>query len=477
MASKQTGTEVNLLDAIQQFCMDKGLSREAVLDIIKDSLVSAYKKKMSMDRSVPVTVEFNDKFEVVIVVPKIVVDQDKNPGPLEISIKDAMEINPEIELGVSLTIREKPVELSRIVSNQARQMVFQKLKEKEREMLYNEYKVKEGDLTHGFFQRWKNRDTMSIDLGKVEAIMPRKEQTPGERYKQGDKLKAIIARVELKSNKFREPGPIITLSRASADFVKKLFEMEIPEIYDGLIEVVNIARVPSKRTKIVVRANRTDIDPIGSCVGVKGVRIQSIVRELGNERIDIIQYTENPAEFVANAITPAKPIDVIVDYEKMEAIIVVQDETGMKQAFGPSHSNMKLASQVTGYRLEIINKEQYNERMASPAARERLERLFQSPQSAQEFEDDEKEYNDQNNDSNEEEQEYEDDFDEGTPLNEIPGLTKRVINLLRSGGVNDVETLFELHPDELAKIPGIGNTTADHILKLLAESVEFVEES
>ncbi|MCB1160525.1 MAG: transcription termination/antitermination protein NusA, partial [Leptospiraceae bacterium] len=274
MATKQAQGDISIFEAVQQFCADKDLKRDAVLDIIKESLVTAYKKRMNIsDPEVNISAEFNEKNEVVLVIPRKV-SFSKEKDPLFIHIDEARKINPDVEVDETILVKEKPVELSRIVSNQARQMVFQRLKEMERELLYNEYKEKEGELTHGFFQRWKNKDTMSIDLGKVEAIMPRKEQCPGERYKQGDRLKAIIAKVELKRERYREPGPIITLSRASADFVKKLFEMEIPEIYDKLIEIVDIARMPSVRTKIVVAANRGDIDPIGACVGMKGVRIQ-----------------------------------------------------------------------------------------------------------------------------------------------------------------------------------------------------------
>lgn len=481
MAVKQQVTnDINLFEAIQQFCADKGLSREAVLDVIKDSLVTAYKRRLNIDPECEdISVEFNDNNEVVIVTSKEVVEKNTSKNPLQISLSDATGILADVQVGDSIEVRENPVQLSRIVSNQARQMVFQKLKEMERELLYNEYKVKEGELTHGFFQRWRNRETMSIDLGKVEAIMPKKEQCPNERYKQGDRLKAIIARVELKRERSREPGPIITLSRASADFVKKLFEMEIPEIYDGLIEIVDIARMPSYRTKIVVRANRGDIDPIGACVGMKGVRIQSIVRELGNERVDIIQYTESISDLINSAISPAKPVDIRIDYDKQEAIVVIADDANARQAIGPRHANERLASEISGYRVQVFTQSQYHEKMSTPSARQSLERLFE--QRSEEQEPDEEILEEQELDpeyyEEEDYSEYEEDMEDGgTPLDEIPGLTPRVISLLEAGGVLDVESLIEMHPDELAKIKGIGPTTSAHIMKLLSESVELVDE-
>lgn len=259
-------------------------------------------------------------------------------------------------------------------------------------------------------------------------------------------MKAIISKVELKREKSKEPGPFITLSRASADFVKKLFEMEIPEIYDGLVTIVDIARIPSIRTKIVVAASRNDIDPVGACVGMKGVRIQSIVRELGNERIDIVQYSDDPVDFITNAISPAKPMEVRVDDEGREALVIVPDDS-LSLAIGTSGSNVKLASQLTQYKIDIKSISQFNEDMTSPEAREKLDKLFSSePKEAR-----------------------------GTSLEDIPGLTPRVINLLIHGGVKDVETLIEMDTEALAKIPGIGQTTAEHILRLLSESVEWVE--
>ncbi|MCE9499817.1 MAG: transcription termination factor NusA, partial [Leptospira sp.] len=409
MATKQIQSEPNIFEAIQQFCSDRGLSRETVLLVIKDSLISAYKKKLGLDPALEaaIDVEFtHDKNDVIITAQKTVVSEDTG-NPLEISLAEAKKIDENAEIGSVLTITEKPIDLSRIVSSQARQMVFQKLKEMERELLYNEYKAKEGELTHGYFQRWKSKDVMSIDLGKVEGIMPRKEQNPGEKYRQGDRLKAIISRVELKREKSKEPGPFITLSRASGEFVKKLFEMEIPEIYDGLVEIVDIARIPSIRTKIVVRASRGDIDPVGACVGMKGVRIQSIVRELGNERIDIVQYSDNPIDFIHNAISPAKPIEVKIDQEGREALVIVPDES-LSLAIGTSGSNVKLAAQLCQYRIDIKSLSQYNEEMTSPEARDRLDKLFNSEVKAS---------------------------DSGTPLREIPGLTPRVIALLNHGGI------------------------------------------
>ncbi|EMM71187.1 transcription termination factor NusA [Leptospira weilii] len=463
MAVKKTQSEGNLLEVIQQFCADKSLDREAVMGVIRDSLITAYKKKSGLEgleeseeseKPSPVTVEFaSGKDSVVIAIAKKVVEGTPSSA-LEIGLEDAKAIDTSAEVGSVISFREKPVELSRIISSQAKQMVFQRLKDMEKELLYNEYKAKEGELTHGYFQRWK-KDAMSIDLGKVEGIMPRREQNPGEKYHSGDRLKAIIQRVELRP---REPIPVITLSRASADFVRKLFEMEIPEIYDGLVEIINVARQPSIRTKVVVRATRGDIDPVGACVGMKGVRIQSIVRELGNERIDIVEASDDASEFIANAISPAKPVEVKVDGSGREAMVVVPDDQ-LSLAIGINGSNVKLASQLAGYKIDIKTVAQYNAELASPEARERLERLFYSP--AEEV---------KVSVPQEEEEEL-------TPLEDLPGLSARIVGILKSEGIKDLETLIEYSQDDLAKLQGIGHTTAGQILKLLRESVEWVEDN
>lgn len=456
MATKQATKETSLFEAIQQFCQDKSLDRELVLGVIREALLVAYRKKLGIESETDdrCSVEFNpgNKSEVLVSVRKTIVDGIAN-GPTEIGLGDAQQISPAAEVGSEILITEKPQDLSRVLSSQARNTVFQKLRDMEKDLLYEEYKSKEGELTHGFFQRWK-KDAMSIDLGKVEGIMLRKDQNPGEKYRPGDRLKAIISRVELRP---REPMPFITLSRASGDFVRKLFEMEIPEVYDGIVEIRDVARIPSYRTKVVVTATKSDIDPVGACVGMKGVRIQAIVRELGNERIDIVLASEEPSVFIANAISPAKPVEVHVDRKKGDALVIVPDES-LSLAIGMNGSNVKLVSQLSGYKIDIKTVSQYNQELASPEAREKLDRLFNAQQEAME------------------EMEREEEEDSLTPLSELPGLSSRVIDLLQAGGIKSVEALLDFSQDDLAKVSGIGKTTAEQILRLLRESVEFVEE-
>ncbi|MDZ4727662.1 MAG: transcription termination factor NusA [Leptospira sp.] len=461
MATKQVTKDIGLFEAIQQFCADKSLDRDLVLGVIRDSLLTAYRKKVGLevDAEERCQVEFgqDNKNEIVVSVLKDVVSGEPK-SLVEIKESDAKLLEPTAEAGSQIRIFEKPQDLSRVLSSQAKQMVFQRLRDIEKEILFEEYKSKEGELTHGYFQRWK-KDAMSIDLGKVEGIMLKKDQNPGEKYRQGDRLKAIISRVEIRP---REPMPVITLSRASGDFVKKLFEMEIPEVYDGIVEIRDVARIPSFRTKVVVFTNKHDVDPVGACVGMKGVRIQAIVRELGNERIDIVLYSEEPSVFIANAISPAKPVEVHVDRKRGDALVIVPDES-LSLAIGINGSNVKLVSQLSGYKIDIKTVSQYNQELASPEAREKLDRLFNAQQEAMEGEE-------------ETSSPVEEEDDSLTPLTEIPGLTPRIIGLLDAGGIKNVETLLDFSPEELSAISGIGRTTAEQILRLLRESIEWVEE-
>ncbi len=437
-------------DYINDISTEKGLSRDEVIEVIRSSLITAYQKKYGQETELEVILD-KDTPEIAVIVRRKVVDVVENPA-LQVGLAEAHETHPEIQIGEVLEIKELPFDFSRIGATNVRQVLLQRLKELEREIIYNEFKHKENDLINGYFLRWRDRDVMYVDLGRVEGILPRREQIPGERFRSGDRVKAIIKSVELRREKSREPGPFVTLSRASGEFVKKLFELEIPEIYDGIVEILGIARYAGYRTKILVRSNRFDVDPVGACVGIKGVRIQSIVRELGNERIDIVNYSEQPAELIANALSPARVSEVRVEPKTQEALVIVSDDS-YSLAIGVNGQNVRLASQLSGYRLMVKSTSQFSEEMSSPEAREQLEAIFNPPVP-------------------EVPEEPEVDY---TRLSELPGLTVRVIGILEASGIKSVEELIELEQDELEKIEGIGKTTAKQIIKILSESIEFEE--
>jgi N utilization substance protein A len=442
MAAEKT-VSINLFEAIHQICSGKNLERDAVIKILKESLISAYKKKYGQADNVEVVLD-KEKNDVFLYAIKKVVEKVSDSS-LEITLKQAQKHGfPDASLDDEIKIKVSPSEFSRIATVAAKHIVIQKLKEIESLNIYNEFKKKEGELVHGYFH-WARKDAIFIDLGKVEGVMPKHHQMPNERYRQDDRIKAIIHKIE-----YDPKGPKVILSRTSPEFVKKLFELEIPEIYDKMVNIVAIARQAGIRSKIIVQSTRDDVDPVGACVGMRGVRIQSIVRELGNERIDIIQHTTNVEELIINAMSPANIQQIKIDYQNKEAICIIKDEE-LSLAIGKDGSNVKLACQITDYKIDLKTESQFAELLTAPEAKAKLNALFESNQ------------NNENPNS------------DHTPLSDIPGLTKRVIQILQAGGLHSVEDLVETSPEELQNIDGMTKSTAKSIFNLLAEVIEFEE--
>lgn len=444
--AKVSGTETARLffEEVHKLVSDKGFDRNDVMAIIEAGLIAAYRKKYKISENARVVFD-REKEDVYILSRRTVVDKVVLPG-MQIHIDEARNIKPDAQLGEEIEIKERLSDYGRTAAHTAMQVVSQKLKALEQIKIRQEYSSKIGELMNGYILRKKN-DTVYIDLGKAEAIMPLRHQIPGEKYRIEDKIKVLLLSIENDPSS----GLRIIVSRSDKKFVQKLFEMEVPEIYDKIVEIKNIARAPGIRTKVVVASNRSDVDPVGACVGLRGVRIQAIVRELGNERIDIVEYSRDPAEFIKNAMTPANPYEVKVDTINKEALVLVPDKE-LAIAIGKDGTNVKLASQVTGYKLDVKSQTQFSEEMASPEARRRLDELF-SPTKKEEVVE-----------------------EEGTPLEQLPGLTPRIIRILRENGIRYIEDLVSLKEEELINMEGIGKATARQIMTILAENVEFEEE-
>ncbi len=434
-------------DFLKEISQEKGLSLDEVMEVVRGSLITAYQRKFGQEANLEVILD-REKPEIAVIIRRTVVGVVADPSK-EVSLEEAQKTEPDIAEGATYELREFPFDFSRIGAANVRQILLQRLKELERELIYNEFKSKEGDLISATFLRWRDREVMYVDLGRAEGVLPRREQIPNEKFRPGDRVKAIVKTVELRREKSREPGPFITLSRAAPLFVKRLFELEIPEIYDGVVEILGIVRYAGYRTKLLVKSNRSDVDPVGACVGIKGVRIQSIVRELGNERIDIVNYSDRKEELIANALSPARVIEVRYDPSSGEALVVVPDDS-YSQAIGMSGQNVRLASQLAGCRLTVKSQTQFSQEMSSPEARAQLEALFRPAQAEPEL-----------------------DY---TPLSELPGLTPRIIGILEDAGIKSVEELIEMPPEGLEGIPGMGKTTARQIQKIVADTVEIAEE-
>lgn len=431
----------NIFDAVQQIVSDKGFDRDEVLSIIESGMIAAYKRKYKSSENVRIVID-KEKERIYIIAQRVVVDDVIMEG-MQISLEKARKIKPDVQLGEEIEVVESPEEFGRISVQSAMQVVAQKLKYLEQNRIRGEYVGKIGELINGYILR-KKGDTVYIDLGKVEAIMPVKFQIPGERYRVEDKIKVILHSIEEdpKSHTLK-----VLVSRADKKFVQKLFEMEVPEIYDGIVSIVQIGRIPGIRTKVVVSSQRGDVDPVGACVGVRGVRIQAIVRELGNERIDIIESSANAREFITNALSPVTPNMVKVDEKNKEALAIVADKD-LSLAIGKDGSNVKLASSITGYKIDVKSEGQFSTEMASPEARSRLDDLFAIKQ---------------------------EEPVEGTKLSDLPGLTKRIQKILEDAGVQTLEDIMNMEEEDLIGIEGIGEATAKKIMEIISENVEFEE--
>ncbi|GAA0124278.1 transcription termination factor NusA [Clostridium sp. CTA-19] len=341
------------IDALREIVNEKGISEDLLFTTIEDALVAAYKKNYANSsvngQNVKVTMD-RESGETHVYAQKEVVEEVYDET-CEISLEEAKEISPRYTIGDIAEMEVTPRSFGRIAAQSAKQVVIQRIKEAERTIIYNEFKEKEFDIITGTIIR-KDRGNVFINLGKIEAILGPNEQMPGEEYNFNEKLSLYI--VEVKNG---TKGPQIIVSRTHPGLVKRLFEREVPEIYNGIVEIKSIAREAGSRTKIAVYSNDDNVEAMGACVGPKGIRVQNIVNELKNEKIDIIKYSKLPEENIANALSPAKILEVKVDEETKSAKVVV-DDNQLSLAIGKEGQNVRLAARLTGWKIDIKSKSQ-----------------------------------------------------------------------------------------------------------------------
>ena len=333
-----------LLDALLVLESEKGISKDIIIDAIEAALISAYKRNFNQAQNVRVS--FNPEVGTIqVLARKDVVDNVFDPR-LEISVEEARQINPNYQDGDVLEIEVTPKDFGRIAAQTAKQVVTQRVREAERGVIYSEFSDREEDIMVGIVQRQDAR-FIYVSLGKVEALLPVSEQMPNEQYKPHDRIRVFITKVE-KTTK----GPQIYVSRTHPGLLKRLFEMEVPEIYDGTVEIRSVAREAGDRSKISVHAENIDVDPVGSCVGPKGQRVQRVVDELKGEKIDIVRWSNDPVEYVANALSPSQVVKVLVDEEEKATTVVVPDHQ-LSLAIGKRGQNARLAAKLTGWKIDI----------------------------------------------------------------------------------------------------------------------------
>ena len=336
---------------IDQVSREKGLERDVLIKTLEEAVKAAAKKKLGP--TYDLEVNFNDELgEVEVFEFKEVVDKVSNEH-LEISFDQARKIDPECEMGDSLGIKMDTDEFGRIAAQSAKQVIMQRLREAERNIVYDDFKDRRGEIIHGIVQRF-DKGAIIVNLGRTEAELPVKEQIPKENYKQGDRIRAYILDVKQFSR-----GPQIILSRTHPNFLSALFENEVPEIAEGIVSVVQVAREPGSRAKIAVTSRDMDVDPVGACVGMKGTRVQAVVQELRGEKIDIVTWDQDPAKFICNALAPAEIMRVIVDEDDKAMEIVVPDDQ-LSLAIGKRGQNVRLASKLSGWHLDVTSETNYN---------------------------------------------------------------------------------------------------------------------
>jgi N utilization substance protein A len=334
----------DFLIAVTQIAAEKNLPKEVVLQAVETALASAYKKDSEATGNIVVRIDSNTG-NVHVYAQKAVVEAVEDPR-VDIALDEARRLKPDVQLGEIMQFEVTPANAGRIAAQTAKQVVLQRLREAEREMVYEEFSNREGDIVSGLIQRVDARNVI-IDLGKTEGILPPTEQVRSEHYRPGLRMKFYLLEVH-KSNR----GPQLILSRTHKNLLKRLFELEVPEIYKGVVEIRSIAREPGYRSKVAVAAQQEGVDPVGSCVGLRGIRIQNIVNELGGERIDVVQWDPNPARFVANALSPAQVTSVSTSEEDNTASVMVPDRQ-LSLAIGKEGQNARLAAKLTGWRIDI----------------------------------------------------------------------------------------------------------------------------
>ena len=342
--------------AITQLAAEKNLPKEVVLQAMEAALVSAYKRDVELQGNVAVRID-RETGDHHVFLERTIVTEVEDPGT-EISLQDARKLRPDLQLGEAIQDEVHPGAAGRIAAQTAKQVVLQRLREAEREMVFEEFSNREGDIVSGVVQRIEPKHIV-VDLGKTEAVFPITEQVRNEHYRGGQRMKFYLLEVHRSIR-----GPQLILSRTHKNLLKRLFELEVPEIYRGVVEIKSIAREAGYRSKVAVSSRQEGVDPVGSCVGLRGIRIQNIVNELNGERIDVIQWDAESPKFVANALSPAQVLSVKVDEEGNTASVIVPDRQ-LSLAIGKEGQNARLAAKLTGWRIDIKPESAMAEQLAS----------------------------------------------------------------------------------------------------------------
>src|SRR5690349_17859035 len=413
----------NVIDALSR---EKGIDPKIVISAVEDAIVIATRKSLKTQEPLRAQLDRETGTIHVFAVKQVVpTDDDIEDYTDQIPLDEAKQYNPDVESGGEVLIpraqhaMSNPSGLGRISAQLAKQVLFQKVREAERDTVYNDYIGRVGEIVNATVKRVEGPDVI-FDIGKAEARCPRKEQSRLEQFAVGERVRIVISRVEKASK-----GPQVVVSRAAPELVSHLFQTEVPEIYDGTVQIKAIAREAGERTKIAVHSRDKDVDAVGACVGMKGMRVQSIIRELRGEKIDIIEWHEDPVGFAEKALQPAKVSRVTVLDAMDKHLEVIVDDTQLSLAIGKKGQNVRLAAKLLGWKIDIKSEEEKRQEVE-----QQMQALVNQP---------------------------------ATPLDQVPDLEEGVVEKLREAGVTTVEALADMTPEQLEEIPGIGPKTVEKI--------------
>src|SRR2546421_11553407 len=417
---------------IEALCQEQGIERDLVIDAMKEAVRAAAKKQFRSGEDIQV--DWNPDTGIELSATKVVVDEVANAAT-ELSIEEARELaGEEVELGDALLLPLPMEELGRIAAQTAKQILFQKVRDAVRSNVYEQYIDRVGELVNGFVKRFE-RGNMIVDLGNLEAILPRSQQSRGEQWNQGERIRVVINNVSKESK-----GPQIEVSRTSPELLLRLFEMEVPEIYDGTVVIKSCVREPGERAKIAVTSNERDVDPVGACVGMKGSRVQAIIRELRGEKIDIIEWSDEPSMFAANALSPAKVNQVrITDIENRQMEVIVNEDQ-LSLAIGKRGQNVRLATKLVGWNIDIRSEEELKKEVA-----EQMGAMIASGAPV--------------------------------PLSVIEGVTAQQAEALAAHEVNDIDGLAATTVDDLVEFLDVSLDEAEQMLTAALAVIRMREQS
>jgi transcription termination/antitermination protein NusA len=417
-----------IAQTIEQISKEKNVDPKIIISALEDAMVAASRKFYKTNEDISARFDPETGMVEIFAVRRVV--ENVENSSLEISLAEAKEIDSTLEIDDTVEIPKPTDVLGRIAAQTAKQVILQKVREAERQNIFNDYSQKIGEMVNGVAKRFEGPDII-VDIGKTEALLPLREQSRAETYKQGDRIRAVIVKVLPVAK-----GPQVILSRTDPQLLVRLFEMEIPEIYDGTIVVKSAVHEPGDRAKVAVASLDRDVDPVGACVGMKGSRINSIIRELRGEKIDIVQWSDDAAQYAANALNPAKISKVLILDQADKRMEVIVEEKQQSLAIGKKGQNVRLASRLIGWQIDVKSEEQKKQEVLSV-----MESLTSS----------------------------------STSLSELEGISDRIIERLREYGIENVERILELGEEKLKEIPGFGDKTAAKIMEAARDLFEEVE--